>query len=984
MELDSFFVYSWNINEEEKNITSIRAYGLDKNNENVCVRIDDFTPYVYVELPERIEWNDTRAQLVGNKIDELLGESKPIKKSLVYKKKLYFAYLDKNKSQKLFPYLFLSFSSKNDINSFIYRTKKPISIQGVGFMKMRVHEQDASPILQLTCARDIPSSGWITFKGKPVPEEEKVTHCKKEFTCKWKNLSPKTTNETIKPLIMGYDIEVYSSDPNRMPIAAKEKDVIFQISCVFSRTGDDEKQYEKHLLSLFDPEPQSGIILVKCENEIQLLQEFVDLIQKKQPNIICGYNIFTFDIPYMIERSKKRFMKDSFDRQGFDKFGHAKEKTISWSSSAYKNQEFQYLDAEGRLFVDLLPLIRRDYKMDSYSLKNISNHFLGETKDPLTPKGIFKCYELGKNNHEKGKKAMGIVGKYCVQDSVLVLKLFDKLQTWFGLTEMANICNVPIFSLYTQGQQIKVYSQMYKKCMSENVVVEKDGYIPKEDEHYQGAHVFEPVPGVYDCVVPFDFASLYPSIIIAYNIDYSTLIPEESDISDRDCHVIEWDEHIGCEHEEKKRKSKPKHILCGHRRFRFLKTHKGILPTLLEDLLAARKKTRTEIKEIEAKLKSNTLSKTETDTYTTLLNVLDKRQLSYKISANSGYGAMGVSRGYLPLMPGAMCVTAKGRQSIELVAEIIPRDFNGKLIYGDTDSNYVTFPHLKTPKEIWEYAEKVSEEVSKNFPKPMKLEFEGVIYWRFLILTMKRYMSLKCDKEGNIGKKIEKKGVLLSRRDNSNFVRTVYSDIIMKVFDRKEKEDVLYDCIQHINNLCAYNFSTKDFIITKSVGSVGDLKPQPIPNSKNKVMIGNYKVPLLPTNEKERQKQFKLKDTTSESEYYIRCLPAQVQLAEKIKRRGGRVDVGTRLEYVILRHNNEKAKQYEKIESADYYKEHTSSLVLDHMYYLKALANPLDQVFSCVFNIQDFTLNQYKQGILKRKMIEELKNIFRPRLIFLE
>ena len=92
-------------------------------------------------------------------------------------------------------------------------------------------------------------------------------------------------------------------------------------------------------------------------------------------------------------------------------------------------------------------------------------------------------------------------------------------------------------------------------------------------------------------------------IIIAYNIDYSTLVPEDSNISDKDCHIIEWEEHIGCSHEEKKRKSKPKHILCGHRRFRFLKTHKGILPTLLEDLLSARKKTRTEIKEIEAKMK---------------------------------------------------------------------------------------------------------------------------------------------------------------------------------------------------------------------------------------------------------------------------------------------------------------------------------------------------------------------------------------------
>ena len=65
-----------------------------------------------------------------------------------------------------------------------------------------------------------------------------------------------------------------------------------------------------------------------------------------------------------------------------------------WSSSAYKNQEFQFLDAEGRLFVDLLPLVKRDYKFNNYKLKTISDFFLGETKDPLTPKGIFKCYQV--------------------------------------------------------------------------------------------------------------------------------------------------------------------------------------------------------------------------------------------------------------------------------------------------------------------------------------------------------------------------------------------------------------------------------------------------------------------------------------------------------------------------------------------------------------------------------------------------------------
>jgi DNA polymerase elongation subunit (family B) len=105
-------------------------------------------------------------------------------------------------------------------------------------------------------------------------------------------------------------------------------------------------------------------------------------------------------------------------------------------------------------------------------------------------------------------------------------------------------------------------------------------------------------------------------------------------------------------------------------------------------------------KEIEAKMKLPTTTEKEKNAYSTLLNVLEKRQLSYKVSANSGYGAMGVSRGYLPLMPGAMCVTAKGRQSIELVAEIIPRDFKGKLIYGDTDSIFFTLPLIEFSEQL--------------------------------------------------------------------------------------------------------------------------------------------------------------------------------------------------------------------------------------------------------------------------------------------
>ena len=998
MQQDSFFVYSWHIDDSEKEVTCIRAYGLNKDNENVCIQIEDFTPYVYMELPPHVDWTETKAQLVANKLDEIAGKCKPLTKCLIYRKKLYFAYLNQNNQRKEFPYLFLSFSNKSDINQLIYRTKKGISVPGVGFMKVRLHENDASPVLQLTCTRDIPTAGWISFRGNKLPDDEKNTFCTHEYLVKWKNLNPMPQElSVVKPLIMSYDLEVYSIDPNKMPVPTKPKNVIFQISCVFGRSSDHESTYEKYLLSLGEPDPDKvgeDVNVFAFLSEGDLISGFVDIIHEKQPNIIAGYNIFTFDIPYTIERAKFKGCFDKLQTQGLHKYKRAMEKTIKWSSSAYKNQEFQYLDAEGRLYVDLLPLVRRDYKMDSYSLKNISTYFLGETKDPLTPKGIFKCYEIGMKGTERGAKALGIVGKYCVQDSALVLKLFDKLQTWFGLSEMASICNVPIFSLYTQGQQIKVFSQIYKKCMDENVCVDKPESFPQSDG-YQGALVYEPIPGVYDCVVPFDFSSLYPSIIIAYNIDYSTFVEDDNKtIPDSACHIVDFESHVGCEHDKTVRKCKPKHILCAKKRYRYLKSHKGMMPTLLEDLLSARKKTKNEMKEIEKKMESCT--EEEKKNYKILLNVLEKRQLAYKVSANSGYGAMGVQRGYLPFMENSEAVTAIGRQSILKVFDAVQNTYKAKIILSDTDSVYCVFEHLKNDTiALWDYCETVAKEISALFPKPMSLAFEEVIYFRLLTLTKKRYMSLKCDKFGKVNPKVEKKGVLLSRRDNSNFVRTVYQDVVMKIFNRKTNEEIIDTTLEYIQKLMSGCFNVKDFIITKSVGSIGSGLIEdilPIPGKSGKSKFGDYTVPTLAEpGSKKYEQQMTLKNCETPEEYYLRCLPAQVQLAEKIRKRGGRVDVGTRLEFLILDQGGPKAKQFEKIESVDYYKENSSVLRIDFFYYLKALVNALDQVFDCTLLdekgkqvAKGFTMQQYKICIAKKNMLSELKKLFEPKLEFVE
>lgn len=556
MEKSRFFAYSWHIDEDEEDITCLRIYGIGEDDKNICLRVDDFTPYVYIELPDRINWTAAAAQKLGNKIDELMGNQRPLKKKLMWKKKLYGAHLDKDmKTRKLFPYLFCNFSTVNDIKSLGFRLRSMLHIAGLGALKLQIHEAKADPILQLTCCRRIPTAGWIEFHGKRIDDDYKVTLCDEEWKVKYKHLFPYESNRIARPKILSFDIEVNSSNPSTMPKPDRAGDKVFQISGVIARYSDHVDEYEKFLLTLGQPDPEvvgDDVLIYMYNTEAALLEGFTEFIREENPNLIAGYNILGFDIDYMLKRAKWNVCDAKFDRMGFHKFAHSKEKVIKWSSSAYKNQEFQYLDAEGRVFIDLLPLVRRDFKMSNYKLKTISTHFIGVTKDPLTVKGIFKCYRIGIRKNDDGtysnkaQRAMAIIGKYCVQDSILVLQLMDKLQTWVGLTEMANTCGVSIFTLYTQGQQVKVYSQLYEYCMFENIVVEQDAYKVMANERYVGAHVFPPVPGRYNNVVPFDFASLYPTTIIAYNIDYHTWVPDDSDIPDEMCHVMEWEDHLGC------------------------------------------------------------------------------------------------------------------------------------------------------------------------------------------------------------------------------------------------------------------------------------------------------------------------------------------------------------------------------------------------------------------------------------------------------
>lgn len=1020
------FVYSWACdenyntnrnNDDNTNNTIIRCYGIDENNKSIALVINNFTPYVYIELPKY-----NRDYILQELLIEISDYT--LYTEVMRKKHLYSSHGEAD-------FLFCQCTSRKSINYISHLLKSNKLFKG-GVVKL--HEEVATSILQMTSLRQIPTATWISFKnGIKVIGNDKTTTADEEYNVKWRDLYPSDITLQVYPKILAFDLEVNSESANAMP-SDKCGDVIFQIGCVIQEKQQDKR---KILLTLdgtdllHSSSLLEGIDVKIYENEEELLTGFIKLLHDERPNVLTGYNILMFDISYLMKRCERYSLNVELCGAGWNKIDDAQERKIKWSSSAYRNQEYHFIDWEGILILDLLPIIKRDYKLDNYKLDTVAHNLINAEKDPLNYKDIFAAYKT---------KTMARVGKYCVQDSNLCIDLLNYIHCWISLAEMSVVCKVPMFNLYTQGQQLKIYSQIYYYCLFENIVVTSNGYACTVGERYRGAYVMDPVPGYYENVVPLDFNSLYPSLIIGHNICYYTFLSEDEmlryDPSEYETH--EWEDHIGCEHDSKNieisnltkkiddignkikklmikrdknrnkeyqklinklrsqqkpyrekraelKKSKPTEwededgnivsgIMCAKRKYTFLKStvKRGVIPTIIQNLLDSRKVVKREMK--TCTIESDKI-------------VLDKKQLAYKVSANSMYGAMGVRRGYVPFMPGAMCVTYLGRIYIQKAGQIACQKYGAKWIYSDTDSTYLTFPpHLTTTSmEIWDYANHVAEQVSKEFPDAVNIEFEQAIYSKFIILSKKRYMYRTMDRDGKCDNKIGKKGIVLARRDNSGFLKTAYSTVIDMAFNGSDEKSIESFLIDYINDLFRRKIPYSQFVITKSVGSTandgddddccGDGNGGGVIKGSR---IGDYKVKMLPNDNVDRKRVLNGK---TERQYAISQCPAQVQLAERMRLRGFPIDVGSRMEFVVIYRGKRYNKLADKCEDYDYFMKRSSQFKIDKLYYLKSLVTPLDQLLGVILHNSKFIAQQLEIRVAYEKNLSELRKLFSPKLI---
>lgn len=989
------YVYSWT-SDDENYYTQIRVYGIDSQGRNTVLIINDFTPYVYIELPLTSGWKAICAEL-----------EKDIKHNVLYTQVISKEHLYTSRGIGERYFLFCKCKSRKFIGYISYMLKNK-TYNGI---KLQMHEESATSVLQLISLRNINAASWITFKNATEIIQKKQTACDRELQVGWKHLYPCTATYPINPKILAFDIEVNSENTNCMP-SDKPGDVVFQISCVIKHSDTKRKiLLTLNGVDLIDNPLLDGIELRIYGREVDLLDGFITLLKEEKPNAIAGYNILMFDIVYLIKRCARYCMMEDFQLAGFNRCKPAEKRTIK--SAAYKNQECVFIDWEGVLLLDLLPIIRRDYKLESYKLDTVAHTLIGAEKDPVDYKEIFSSYR---------SKTFARVGKYCVQDSNLCIDLLDYTHCWISLAEMAVVCKVSMFDLYTQGQQYKIYSQLYAYCLRRNIIVTSNGYQGSVNERYLGAFVMDPVPGFYENVCPLDFCSLYPSIIIAYNICYSTFVPEgNTDIPKEHYQTFEWEDHVGCEHDPKvikisklsrkiqrideriaqevacrdkakgaaakkviqerinelRQKQKPFRTarcelkksqphdredddgniitgtMCARRKYSFMKKEykRGVIPTIIQNLLDSRKA----VKEV---------MKTCTDEGERI--VQDKRQLALKVSANSQYGAMGVRRGgKLSLLPAAMCITYLGREAIAKAGKIVCEKYGGTWIYTDTDSTYVTFKHLSSPEEIWDNAIAVAKKVSDEFPG-LTIEFENAIYKWFLIMGKKRYMYRSINRDGHCDGKIGKRGVVIARRDNSKYLRLLYSELVTMIFDGKCKEVIEAYLIETISDMFRRRVPFEQYIATKSIGSTdGD---------EEEGRLGDYKVKQLPADPSARHKVLGSK---SERQYYIDSCPPQVQLAEKLRNRGFPIDVGSRMEFVVLKDPTKKTLGG-RMEDADYFMKRKKKLTIDYIYYLKSLVNPVDQLLEVGIGLKDFVSQQVTYRMNYEKVLDEYRGIIRP------
>ena len=581
-----------------------------------------------------------------------------------------------------------------------------------------------------------------------------------------------------------------------------------------------------------------------------MLAAFANYIREYDADVITGYNVLNFDNVYLLQRIQalcgceigsqcsecaqaRTFSRIDRPSTLKKKYTHTKQRGGQESWEAW---------IEGRDWMDVYRVVMTDHKLRSYKLDNVCSELLGTKKIHIDYEEIPK--------HQQTPAGREFLAQYCVKDAWLPCQIIVKRCKLVNALQMAQVTGVPLTSILHRGQQIRTLLLMLQfvkaRCRKDPehprwYLPDESGNKPPPIDGFEGAVVIRPLPGFYQTpVVTLDFASLYPSIMRAYNMCFSTLVPSLAEAKRR---KLKWSEEThnikdpldpnypevrpvrsfdypeGGKFEYVTRETDVSFVTS--------KTRVGILPEILEQLLSNRKRVKKLRKQFHEKSMDYA--------------VLDGRQLALKVCANSVYGFTGAGMGYLGEKRIASSVTRVGRgmaNHTKWMCEDRYKDHGLQIVYGDTDSVFANIPASMcdtncSQEELIAKVDKIGDEMGKfctqAFLPPNDLEYEK-FYYPILLKGKKRYAGHKF--EPGLAPKLDVKGFECVRRDFAPIVSKTQKKILVKLCKENNVQGAIDLARETVVRLLENDVPIEDLTMSKQLTRKPEDYKNPAPHTE--------------------------------------------------------------------------------------------------------------------------------------------------------
>ncbi|KAK6915579.1 DNA-directed DNA polymerase, family B, multifunctional domain [Dillenia turbinata] len=592
---------------------------------------------------------------------------------------------------------------------------------------------------------------------------------------------------------------------------------------------DSDSVSELHVLIRGDtehfqrnPDGICGCNVCISPEEKQLFDHFVKVIDSFDPDILMGWEIQGSSLGFLAERAAylgigllNRISRTPSESKMNTKYSgtpdHVKEDVLPEElisdhtpvESAIIGDEWGRTHASGvhvggRIVLNVWRLMRSEIKLNMYTLEAVAQAVL-RRKVPSIHSKILKIWFSSGPGRARFRCIEYVTGR-----AKLNLEIMNQLDMVNRTSELARVFGIDFFSVLSRGSQYRVESMFLRLAHTQNYLAISPGnqQVASQPAMECLPLVMEPESGFYsDPVIVLDFQSLYPSMIIAYNLCFCTCLGKVLPSKRGILGVSPYSPDIQA------LKDLKLDLLLTPNGVMYVpsKVRKGVLPRLLEEILT----TRIMVKKAMKKL---------TPSQQVLYRIFNARQLALKLIANVTYGytAAGFS-GRMPCAELADSIVQCGRRTLETAISFVNTHdkWKARVIYGDTDSMFVLLKG-RTCKEAFQIGNEIAAAITALNPEPVTLKMEKVYHPCFL-LTKKRYVGYSYESPEQIEPVFDAKGIETVRRDTCDAVAKTMEQSLRLFFEHQDLSEVKDYLQRQWTRTLSGKVSLQDFVFAKEV-----------------------------------------------------------------------------------------------------------------------------------------------------------------------